>query len=204
MNTLREIYDDLVKQYGNATDTVHTFCDKGTDHTYIEFYAQHLEQFRSNVALLEIGIMTGGSLLLWSKYFEKYDLTGIDYSPSWSSPRPFQDQITSNEHIDLHFNANSKSKEFADGFEEQAFDVIIDDGEHDPNTQIATFRNYISKLKSGGLYFIEDLRGETEERMVKTEAEKWCKEKGIDVDFYLYVGNVQERKDDRIILVKRK
>ena len=70
MNELRAIYDDLVKQYGNATDTVHTFCDKGTDHTYIDFYAHHFARFKDKVDLLEIGVMTGGSFLLYSKYFK--------------------------------------------------------------------------------------------------------------------------------------
>jgi hypothetical protein len=203
MTTLREIYDNLVKQYGNNTDTVHTFCDKGTDHTYIDFYAHHFEEYRNDVTMLEIGIMTGGSLLVWSKYFNKYDLTAFDYSPGWSSPRPFQQELIDNPNIDMYFNANSTHKDFADGFDDQAFDIIIDDGDHDPVTQANTFRNYISKLKVGGIYFIEDLRGEVELKQVTEEIKKWLKETGIKADVNCYIGNTKERKDDIIIFIKR-
>jgi predicted O-methyltransferase YrrM len=202
MSELRVIYDELVKKYGEAVDTVNTFCDKGTDHTYIDFYATHFEQFKKNVSLFEIGIMTGGSLLVWSKYFEKYDITGIDYSPSWSSPRPFQTEVIEDPNIDLYFNANSTHKDFADGFDDQLFDIIIDDGDHDPNTQIATFRNYISKLKTGGIYFIEDIRGSFELEQVTREVNKWIAEKQISATVVPYIGNVQQRADDIILTIK--
>ena len=203
MHQLREIYDTLVKQYGNPTDTVHTFCDKGTDHTYIDFYAHHFARCKSDVTLLEIGIMTGGSLLLWSKYFDKYDLTGIDFSPSWSSARPFQQEILDNENIDTYFNVNSKDPNFAAGFQDSSVDFIIDDGDHAPETQIETFRNYFLKVKSGGTYFIEDVRGETEIQFLLREIRVWLDARKINAGVDVYRGNVTERADDNIIFIHR-
>jgi hypothetical protein len=37
------------------------------------------------------------------------------------------------------------------------FDVIIDDGGHSMNQQITSFTNLLPKVKSGGIYVIEDL-----------------------------------------------
>jgi len=37
------------------------------------------------------------------------------------------------------------------------FDVIIDDGGHTMNQQITSFNNLLPKVKSGGIYVIEDL-----------------------------------------------
>src|SRR5262249_19201573 len=37
------------------------------------------------------------------------------------------------------------------------FDLIIDDGSHRPDHQQITFGFFFKKLKTGGLYFIEDL-----------------------------------------------
>lgn len=203
MSQLREIYDTLVKQYGNPTDTVHTFCDKGTDHTYIDFYAHHFARYKENVTLLEIGIMTGGSLLLWANYFDKYDLTGIDYSPNWSSPRPFQQEVLDNSHIDLEFSVNSKDPVFAAGYPDATFDLIIDDGDHAPDTQIETFRNYFLKTKPGGTYFIEDVRGKTEIEFLLREIRAWLDARKIQAGVDVYRGNVEQRKDDNIIFINR-
>ena len=203
MSQLREIYDSLVKEYGNPTDTVHTFCDKGTDHTYIDFYAHHFARYKTKVDLLEIGIMTGGSLLLWSKYFDQYDITSIDFSPSWSSPRPFQQEIVDNPNIDLYFSVNSKDPAFSAGFEDESFDIIVDDGDHDPVTQTETFRNYFLKVKKGGTYFIEDIRGERELEIVTKEVKDWLAARKIDAGVSCYIGNTTERKDDIILFINR-
>ena len=72
--TLRELYNQLNEKYGriNARDTVDVFTDKGSVHTYIEFYESYFEPFQKKVSLLEIGLMTGGSLYLWKNYFTKF------------------------------------------------------------------------------------------------------------------------------------
>jgi|APCry1669189883_1035261.scaffolds.fasta_scaffold02239_7 predicted O-methyltransferase YrrM len=203
MSDLRVIYDDLVNKYGTEKDTVHTFSDKGTDHTYIEFYQERFNHLKSNIKMLEIGIMTGGSLLLWSKFFDNYKLVGIELSPSWSYNAEFQQQLIDDENIDLHFNISSTNEEYAAQFEDEAYDVILDDGDHDPNTQIATFMTYISKLKTGGTYYIEDVRGEQEFRQIVESIQVWKMENKVELDMNAYMGNLARRPDDVIITITK-
>ena len=49
-----------------------------------------------------------------------------------------------------------------------SFDIIIDDGNHDPKYQIKTLKNLFPRLKEGGVYVIEDVNGYggTEELLV--------------------------------------
>jgi hypothetical protein len=73
MKTLREIYTELVAEHAanTAGEMVTTFSDKGTMHSYIEYYEKHFAPRRHDpVLLMEIGVMTGGSLLMWQQYFD--------------------------------------------------------------------------------------------------------------------------------------
>ena len=71
--SLSQLYNDLAKRYGSPTgEMVFTFSDKGSMHSYIEFYERYFSSKRDSVRLLEIGMMTGGSLHLWQKYFSQY------------------------------------------------------------------------------------------------------------------------------------
>jgi hypothetical protein len=203
MNELRVIYDELVNKYGTAKDTVHTFSDKGTDHTYINFYQDQFRPYKSKVKMLEIGIMTGGSLLLWSKYFDNYKLTGIDLSPSWSSKAEFQQRLENDPNIELNFNISSTNKEYAERFADDMFDIILDDGDHDPATQFDTFKTYFKKLKTTGTYYIEDVRGQAEFTQILENIRAWELEENIPLAINSYIGNVAVRQDDAIIIIKR-
>ena len=96
MKTLRQIYTDLVATHATsiAGEMVTTFTDKGREHSYIEYYEQWFEPRRHTpVQLLEIGVMTGGSMLLWQQYFDDVLLAGIDLREGFNRPLPFQDEI---------------------------------------------------------------------------------------------------------------
>lgn len=203
MNELRVIYDELVNKYGTLKDTVHTFSDKGTDHTYIEFYQDQFRPFKSKVKMLEIGIMTGGSLLLWSKYFDNYKLVGIELSPSWSCKADFQERLEADKNVELNFNISSTNKEYAERFDDQTFDVILDDGDHDPAIQFETFKTYFKKLKVNGTYYIEDVRGQIEFAQIIESIRAWELEENIPIAIHSYIGNVAVRPDDIIITIKR-
>jgi hypothetical protein len=203
MNELRVIYDDLVKKYGTLKDTVHTFSDKGTDHSYIEFYQEEFQPYKSGINMLEIGIMTGGSLFLWTKFFDSYKLIGMDLSPSWSNVADFQKTLENDPNIDIRFNISSTNKEYAEEFTDETFDVILDDGDHDPDIQIATFKNYFKKLKTTGTYYIEDVRGQKEFTQIIESIRTWELEQNIPLAIGSYMGNLATRPDDVIIRIKR-
>ena len=54
--------------------------DKGSDHDYIlGYYASEFEGKQDSVTdILEIGVMSGGSLMLWHHYFNSANIEGID------------------------------------------------------------------------------------------------------------------------------
>jgi hypothetical protein len=150
--------------------------DKGTTgpsarwggHNYTDVYEAYLGSIRRTpVALLEIGLgisggrwnspivhgrNTGGaSLKMWHDYFSEAKIYGIDINEC-----PFLE----NNRIRT-FVADQGRVEDLDAFMEAIggieFDIIIDDGSHRPDHQQISFSYLFRKLKSGGLYFIEDL-----------------------------------------------
>jgi len=105
------------------------------------------------INLLEIGIMNGGSLEIWAKYFtHALNLIGCDINPACGQLSYDEtnikvvigdatDPIVSN-HIFQHA---------------PYFDIIIDDGSHQSSDVIKSFTRYFPHLMAGGLYIVEDL-----------------------------------------------
>jgi hypothetical protein len=123
MKNLNQIYNDAVSQYGAGSgEMVTVFSDKGTMHSYIDVYEKYFSVKRSNASLLEIGMMTGGSMYLWQQYFKKYQLTGIDKSPRWNTERPFQTLLQNDPKITLLFGVNSRTSPVPAAVADQKFD----------------------------------------------------------------------------------
>lgn len=130
--------------------------DKGTTvdecHGYTDYYDYFLSKFK-NPKILEIGSFHGGSTRMFDEYFENaceiwtYD---IDYSAYYYKKN-------GNIHC---FQGNQNDKGDWDRFFEvapQKFDIIIDDGSHQPEHQIHTLYWLHSRLTDGGIYILEDL-----------------------------------------------
>lgn len=156
---------ELANQYGS---------DKGTlgpsDHwqalNYTDVYAAYLQELRDQpIRLLEIGIgatgdrwdarivqgrNTGGaSVKMWEAYFPHAAIIAIDINPA---------EYLNNEKVQTYVVDQSNESELKAFIDTQsAFDVIIDDGSHHPAHQQLTLSMLFPKLKSGGLYIIEDL-----------------------------------------------
>jgi hypothetical protein len=163
---------ELVEKYG--TDKTLS----GYTYTYSDLFTPVKDQVTS---VLEIGLGTlnpeipssfagnvrhfdfykpGGSLRVWRDYFSKAQVYGIDIA---------KDCMFSEERIKT-FLFDSSEKEYCDYYlDNLEFDIIIDDGNHDPKYQVKTLRNLFSKLKEGGIYVIEDLGGYpgTEELLIE-------------------------------------
>ena len=137
---LSKIYQDLCNQGLES--------DKGTAHSYIDFYEGLFYPYRhKHITLLEIGIQYGYSCALWSKYFDKAKIYGMDIE---------RNQLYTEGYEFIHASAtNYKARDYF--FEKTHFDIIIDDGSHQVNDQSESFLIYWHKLKSGGLYIIEDI-----------------------------------------------
>ena len=121
--------------------------------SYLNVYEDKLKHYQKlPIKFCEIGIMNGGSLEIFSKYFSNAELIlGCDIDPKCKKLHFDEPNIkfvvgdVNNEKIKHQIIKHSK------------FDIIIDDGSHQSDDIIKTFCNYFKHLKHGGVYIIEDL-----------------------------------------------
>ena len=140
---------------------------KGGDKTslgkgFTKKYEQLFEPLRDQpVELLELGILYGRSIAMWSDYFSKGMIHGLDLSLG-----PFTRNKSTLDKMGAFKNNNHKlyeydirSTKFKDEFIKTCphFDIIIDDALHQPKQQFDNFMLLFSKLKNGGYYIVEDL-----------------------------------------------
>ena len=201
MNLL-EIYNDMGKDYNHNQG----FTDKGLPyHTYIYLYDKEFTPYQKDVRMLEIGVDHGGSLAMWKKYFEKYDIVGFDLHPNPIEGMPYTEDLLNDKNIKLRFGRSSTERDAAVEFADSSFDIIIDDGSHDPDIQIETFRVWFSKLNKGGIFFIEDILGNQYVR-VKNAVEYHLKTLNVKYELEDYLGDPTKlvRDDDKILIVRLK
>lgn len=91
----------------------------------------------------------GGSLRAWRDYFPGAQVVGIDIQPDT--------QFTDERITTRICNSTDAAAAAALTAELGGFDVIIDDGSHYADDQLATLGNFFPALRQFGLYFIEDI-----------------------------------------------
>lgn len=118
-------------------------------HGYNFAYDYFIGSNRNDVLkVVEIGTRTG-SINLWLDYFPKCTLYGIDLiNPNYISDRFVFEKIDQGDNSSWHNFIIKHDNEF---------DVIIDDGPHTTPEQLISFNILFDRLKSGGVYIIEDL-----------------------------------------------
>jgi len=125
----------------------------GTDksslqHNYCVKYERHLPFDRkAQIDIFEIGIFAGQSLNMWRRYYPNSIVTGIDINPNCKNLELDAD-------IDVVIGNATEDAVLASI--KGDFDLIIDDGSHESSDMIATFEKMFSRVKSGGVYIIED------------------------------------------------
>jgi hypothetical protein len=196
MTPLRAIYDTLVAEHAANTpgEMVTTFSDKGTMHSYIEYYEKHFEPHRALASVLEIGVMTGGSMLLWQHYFDSVFLTGVDLRNGFNQELPFQQELT---YAQWHWGIDSTNPDQVPDLKQHRF--VIDDGAHDLESQIRTLKNYWQFVQPGGTYFIEDIEDDANTEALRKFIGDWIREPHT-VDYYR--GHAH-RADDRILAITK-
>ena len=118
---------------------------------YFEVYETHLAKHRHlPILFLEIGVMDGGSLDMWRRYFgSEATIVGIDINPECASRVDPPNFVRIGSQADPIF-LRDVIVEFG------APDVILDDGSHIGKHQRSSFDVLFPILKHGGLYIIED------------------------------------------------
>ena len=153
---------------GNLTELADRYgSDKGsTKHRYTELYHMLFSPLRNRkISFMEMGLLIGGpehgksadretpdlpSIRMWLEYFPKAHIIGLDISDfSWFEHDRFQFLRCD---MDERSNIAEATREIG------ALDVILDDASHASHHQQNAFLELFPRLKSGGLYIIEDLR----------------------------------------------
>lgn len=120
-----------------------------TKHSYVESaYGELFKRFRHTKNVLEIGVQSGGSHLLWRDYFPEASIVGMDIH--------FCDKIANQERI-IQIVGDAYTERSVNLFKDNHFDIIIDDGPHKLHTMKYAIENYLPKLTENGIMCIEDI-----------------------------------------------
>lgn len=121
---------------------------------YFDIYHRHLAKFVGReVSLLEIGVYSGGSLEMWRHYFgEHCRIFGVDLQEACKAYENAYTRI---------FIGDQADRAFWRGFVRDVpqVDVLIDDGGHRVEQQIATLESMLPHIRPGGVYLCEDIHG---------------------------------------------
>ena len=175
--------------------------DKESDwHSYGFIYeliikSMLLDNQRSKLKLLEIGILYGDSLQVWNESDIFDTIVGIDVKNSLTASR-----ITefSKDGVTTIF-ANAYDRSLIDSIKDDygMFDIIIDDGPHDLNNQFLFLDFYGRLLNDGGLLVCEDITTETLALWTP-----WIKRSKL-MSFNMEADRNSESKDNILIILKK-
>jgi len=118
---------------------------------YGDIYDKHFAPFRDQpINILEIGVLRGGSMRMWEKYFPNANIFGIDIDKDCLQYQSDRTKIFIGDQSDVSFLRNVKAKI-------PRVDILIDDGSHRAKDQKATFEEMYYHVRKPGVYLIEDI-----------------------------------------------
>lgn len=121
---------------------------------YLREYDRLFAPYRDKpISMLEIGIQNGGSLEIWSKYFEKAECyVGCDINEDCKLLEYADPRIS----VVVGDATTSETKNRILGISRD-FDLIIEDGSHTSRDIIKAFARYFPVVREGGIFVAEDL-----------------------------------------------
>lgn len=163
--------------------------DKGTVHSYLDIYEKLFSGLIDKpIILLEIGIAEGRSMRMWREYFPQARLFGMDIDIN---------NCLNAGGIATYINADQSDRGHYDRFysgygKDFKYDIIIDDGSHEPERQILSFHYLWQHLNPGGYYCIEDLWNDN----IAKYWEGICGAK-------IYYGHKAGHEDDILVVIQK-
>jgi tetratricopeptide (TPR) repeat protein len=128
---------------------------EGTDKSslvgdYLRHYEACFAALRDQeLNLIEIGVLDGASLRMWTKFFDRAQIVGVDINPDCRAHAQGRVQIEIGSQEDPEF-----LHRLVTAYPPQ---IIIDDGSHRSDHIIFTFERLFPTLRRGGFYVVEDL-----------------------------------------------
>jgi len=164
------ILSELCEKYGSDKGFIDHNSKKPykwKPHTYTSYYHSIFNLSRNNIKnVFECGLGTnnpnfksnmtidgvpGASLRVWRDYFINAKIYGADIDKEIL----FEEERIKTFYVD-QLNTNS-IKNLWNSIKINDFDIIIDDGLHEPEANYNFFINSFQKLKANGVYIIEDV-----------------------------------------------
>lgn len=178
-------FEKILKKYEGRTNYEGT--DKNSLHSYGPVYDRIFEPIRESArTVLEIGVLSGASLVALEEYFPNATIHGIDINLSRlkhgiNHPRiNFAKMDGTAPDTPARFNAK--------------FDLIIEDASHLPDHQVKSLDIFADFLNPGGIYIIEDIDGAFEKDLrqrLKSVADRH----GLSME-WMDLRSIKKRYDD--------
>jgi len=119
-------------------------------HSYGPTYDRLIGGLRDEAfRMLEIGVLEGGSVAVWHRYFHRATIHAIDFLP-------IPQAVAYLPRVEFLW-ADAYSERTVARLGDARFRVIIDDAQHDPESQSLAYDLYSPLLVDGGIYIIEDI-----------------------------------------------
>lgn len=136
----------------SMSDIARDLTDKGPiAHNFTDLYERFLGAWRHDpIRIFEIGIASGGSIRLWTAYYDKASIYAIDLVDSTKYENARTKTLIADQ-------SNRKQLANAMSVFGGEFDFILDDGGHGMSLQQISLGALFKYVKSGGYYIIEDL-----------------------------------------------
>jgi hypothetical protein len=188
-------------------DIVHSW------HNYTTFYYSIFKELQYNpLRIFELGLGTnnvnipsnmeahgrpGASLYGWNEFFPNSYIFGADID---------KDILFETDKIKTYFCDQTKEDIIKNMWEEpdlqEEFDIIIEDGLHTYDANVCFFENSIHKLKSNGIYIIEDIHI-NEKYLFENKLKEW-EIKYTDLSFNLiFIPSRVNYYDNNILFITR-
>lgn len=119
---------------------------------YFDIYHRHFQSYRGKrIVVVEFGVSQGGSLQMWRQYFGKRaKIYGVDIDPRCANLGGRGTKVLIGDQSDRDFLRKVVA-------ETGPIDIVIEDGGHTMQQQIATFEEVYPAVKSDGVFLVEDV-----------------------------------------------
>jgi SAM-dependent methyltransferase len=185
-------YENRLTRIANKQTT-----DKGTvhyeAHGYTEIYGEYIPPV-GKFKLFEIGIWHGDSIRMWNEYNPDIDVYALDINPNVFN------FLKGSEKFKIYIGNQSDESYLLNILNEanNDFDFVIDDGSHNHDDILNSFRVLFPKMKKGSIYFIEDLHATSAQKnnLVKNLF-SFISDSGIEISkssFYC---------DEKLLMIKK-
>jgi predicted O-methyltransferase YrrM len=179
--------------------------DKNTSHSYGELYEALFAPRRDSVrAVLELGVYSGASAVVWAEYFASAVVVGADITLArvrFGADHPRIRFVQTDATVAAAVAATRAAAAELGVAPSPGYDVILDDASHDPRHQVASAELFVPSLAPGGIYVIEDIAEDTA-AFVRSNLARVAAEHGLAFAWH-DLRDKKRRFDDIVAVLER-